>query len=81
MVGCPVVVCHECVNHCMGKLPHVVVLDGVLCDSGGKRDVEVRASHVVNNGGGVGAVSVGSENVRRWQDVPKSGGDNADGVC
>ena len=47
MVGCPVVVCHECVDHCMGELPHVVVLNGVLCDSGGKCDVEVGAFSVV----------------------------------
>ena len=65
----------------MSKLPHVVVLDGVLCDSGDKRDVEVWAFCVVNSGGGVGAVSVGSENVGHWQDVLESGGDDAHGVC
>ena len=81
MVVCPVVVCHKCLDHGMGESPHVVVLDRVLCDGVGKRDVEIRAFGVVNSGGGVGAVSVGSENVRRWQDVLKSRGDNADGVC
>ena len=81
MVGCPVVVCHECVDHCMGELPHVVVLNGVLCDSVGKCDAEVGAFSVADNGGGVRAVSVGGENVGRWQDVLESGGDDADGVC
>ena len=73
--------CHKCLDHGTGESPHVVVLDRVLCDGVGKRDVEIRAFCVVNNGGGVGAAPVGIENVCRWQDVLNRRGDNPDGVC
>ena len=63
----PVLVGHKSDDQCVCESPHVVVLNSVLCDGGSQRDVEIRAISVVNNGGGVWAISVGSENVGRWE--------------
>ena len=42
--------------------------------------MEKRAVGVIDNGGGVGAVPIGNENVPRWEEFFESRGDDADGV-
>ena len=64
---CPISMGHERDDQGVCESPHVVALISVLSDGGGQCDVEIRPTSVVNTGGGVWAISIGSENVGRWE--------------
>ena len=73
--------CRERVDHCMGEIPHLVVLVGALCDRVSKTNAEKGAFGVIVDCGGEGIVLAGGEDMSGGHDILKRLGNDANGVC
>ena len=72
--------CRERVDHCLGQIPDLVVLTGILCDRVDKSNAEKGSFGVVVNCGGEWIVLIGGEDMSGGHDILQRLGNDANGV-